>query len=147
MALYTPPHTEKLLTHRIPEKMKRMLALAATSTTFLGLAAAAGAMGTTTAYAGGGLASCFNIASISVIQCSPIDVNHVVDIKVQNVLDQVKLTAVANVLSFDQVLSNDLNKNDIDLSIERVVSDVNVLNIGNITVCGVTIDSKAHTGC
>ena len=98
---------------RIPEEMiKRISTLAATSTMVLGLAAA-GAMGTTTAFAGGGPTfQCVN-APLEVLKVECISVPITFETSVDHVLNGNELNVLSGDLNSNSntSLSNDLNPN------------------------------------
>jgi hypothetical protein len=144
---------------------KQLLALAATSTTALGLMGA-GLMGATTVHAGGTPTFVCVNAPLEVLKIECIDASHnniLSEIDVNHVLTIGELVSVENVLNNSNVLSQDLNNNNIlngvlsgnQVDVDKVISDIQValvpveVNIGNVTVCNINIGAgdQKHTGC
>lgn len=101
---------------------KQLLALAATSTTVLGLVAG-GAMGATTAFASGGGTTCQNDQSISGVQCLGQINGNSIEIDISNVGNGNNLQLV----NLQNDLNNILNESNIDiLGIQAQVNAVAV---------------------
>jgi hypothetical protein len=161
MALYTPPHTEKLLTYRIPQMKKQILAIAASSTTVLGLMAT-GVIGGTTALAGGTPTFVCENAPLEFVKVECIDAVHniTIELDVQNVLNGTQLNVLNGSLNGNTILSGDLNNvnilngslNGVQADVDIITVDVkNALNDATINLCQVHVDvltvDKSHSSC
>jgi len=126
--------------------IKRISTLAATSTMVLGLAAA-GAMGTTTALAGGGgpTFQCVN-APLEVLKVECISLPITFEINVDHVLNGTELNVLSGDLNNNTILSNDLNNLSIlngALSGNHVDVDILTVDVShalNVNICSVAID-------
>jgi hypothetical protein len=145
MALSTrhPTPTEKLLTDKDTRKMKKqILALAASSTTVLGIMAT-GVIGSTTAFAGGANNVCTNYQSIKLVECVGQVNGNTIKVEI-NALNENEL----NILSGDTLV---VLAKDIDV-IEATTGDVNVIavNVSNvlngltITACNIEVLSGSQ---
>jgi hypothetical protein len=127
--------------------IKHISALAATSTMVLGLAAA-GAMGTTTAFAGGGGTPTFKCvnAPLEVLKVECISLPITFELNVDHVLNGTELNVLSGDLNGNTILSKDLNDVSIlngALSGNKVDIDILTVDVSkalNVNVCSVAID-------
>jgi outer membrane lipoprotein SlyB len=153
MALQRHPAPVNYLRKRIPQMKKQMLALAATSTTVLGLMAT-GAMGTTTAFANGGGTgnnTCTNYFSLKLVECVgqvngntvKVDISALNDIEL-NILSGNELTVVAKDIDVIEATTGDVTV--IAAKVGDVLSGLHV-NACDIQVVNVQLLTKATSTC
>ena len=140
---------------------KQILAIAASSTTVLGLMAT-GVIGGTTALAGGTPTFVCENAPFEVLKVECIDAVHniTIELDVQNVLNGTQLNVLNGSLNGNTILSGDLNNvnilngslNGVQADVDIITVDVkNALNNPTINLCQVHIDvltvDKSNSSC